>query len=321
MSNASPPYFRSNATPFDQLAQRWLSGMGPLGRQPAAVLLLLTVLQVLLIGYLDLRMYMDPAVPPELSLSLFYLAPIVLAAWFVGGRVGVGIALLSAAVNMLQPQIALLLTGFSPKGSAPAPVVYWNFAVLLGTFLFVVLMVTTLRRMLARERALARVDDLTGVANRRSFTEVCDQEIRRAGRYQRPFSVAYMDIDDFKVVNDRFGHDGGDQVLTSVARTMRDSVRTTDIVARLGGDEFAILLPETGPEAAQVTLQRLRQQLVTLAAQQNWPVSPSIGLVTYRTPPPSLEHLLRTVDAVMYSVKREGKNQLRHEVVDGSPSP
>ncbi len=311
MSSASRQPASADTAALDAVEGRCLSGITWLDQQSPTVIAVAAVAMVLVFGYVD------TLADPDLSLTVFYLAPIALAAWCVGPRTGILVALLSAVVSIFYPHIARSSAPWPPLATPPAPIDYWNLVVTFGTFLVIIVMVTRLRRTLSREQELARIDYLTGIANRRHFAEACDHEIRRARRYGRPFTIAYVDLDDFKEVNDRRGHGAGDELLATIARAMRSQVRTTDLVARLGGDEFAVLLPETGPEAAQVTMQRLQREFAAIAAAHGWPVTASIGLVTYLSAPPSLEELLLTANVVMHAVKRGGKNMFKHEVIDG----
>ena len=123
-------------------------------------------------------------------------------------------------------------------------------------------------------------------------------------------TLLYIDLDNFKQVNDAFGHETGDELLIEVAATIRTNVRSTDTVARLGGDEFALLLPETDQEAALVVTNKLREALLVSMQRREWPVTFSIGLVSFATPPESVEEMLKQADAVMYSVKLKGKNSI-----------
>ncbi|HSB37406.1 MAG TPA: GGDEF domain-containing protein, partial [Thermoanaerobaculia bacterium] len=166
----------------------------------------------------------------------------------------------------------------------------------------------------------ARTDVLTGVANRRSFYERAELEISRARRVPEPLTVAYVDVDDFKRVNDELGHEAGDDLLRSVAATFVGRVRSTDLVARLGGDEFAILLASTSAEASKTLLDELHRTLGAEMARQAWPVTFSVGAVTFARPPVSADDMLRRVDEVMYRVKKEGKAALRHETFPSMPA-
>jgi diguanylate cyclase (GGDEF)-like protein len=168
-----------------------------------------------------------------------------------------------------------------------------------------------LESLLEKERALSRLDPLTGLANRRAFYEVLEAEKQRCMRYQRPFSLAYIDLDNFKRVNDSRGHTVGDFVLTTVAELIRSHVRTTDTVARLGGDEFAILLPETDPNGVKQVLSKLHDRLRSELQNAGLDMSLSVGAATFLNPPESVDDIVRTADELMYSVKTHGKNDLR----------
>ena len=105
---------------------------------------------------------------------------------------------------------------------------------------------------------MARIDFLTGVLNSRAFYQIATAEIQRSGRYGHPLTLAYIDLDNFKTVNDEFGHSTGDELLKTVARTFSDNLRSSDYVARLGGDEFAILMTETSAQAALNVVARIQ---------------------------------------------------------------
>ena len=170
-----------------------------------------------------------------------------------------------------------------------------------------------LRAVIERQHELARTDPLTEVANGRAFYERADAEIVRARRYQHPFAVAYLDLDDFQLVNDRLGHVAGDAVLRSVARALTGVLRASDVVARLGGDEFAILLPETGSATARLAVEKLRQSLAGVVPAHGWRMTASIGVATFLVPPDSVDALLGVADRLMSSAKQGGKGAVAHE--------
>jgi GGDEF domain-containing protein len=122
-------------------------------------------------------------------------------------------------------------------------IAYWTALIWLGFFICVTFIVAALKSLHDRERQLSRVDSLTGIGNRLAFYEFASAERNRAGRSNQPITLAYLDLDGFKVINDTLGHQTGDKVLVSVARTMQISLRQTDMVARMGSDEFALILP------------------------------------------------------------------------------
>jgi diguanylate cyclase (GGDEF)-like protein len=252
---------------------------------------------------------LDYFAAPDVTFVVFYIIPVFLVTWFAGKGGGMAIAVLSG----LAWFTADVLT--TPSYSHPS-VPYLNLITKLGFFLIVSATVSLLRTSLDREREMARTDYVTTVANSRYFAEIASQEIRRAGRYQHPFTVAYLDIDDFKQVNDRWGHSTGDELLALVASTIRDNIRVTDTVARMGGDEFALLLPETGFEASDIVIRKVRESLLAVMRQQGWPVSFSVGVVTFAAPPESVDVMIKTADGFMYEVKHEGKNSIKHRQIE-----
>jgi diguanylate cyclase (GGDEF)-like protein len=156
--------------------------------------------------------------------------------------------------------------------------------------------VMALRRSLARERRLARTDDLTGVRNARAFHEAAGAEIERARRYQHPFSVAAVDL----------GTRVGDDVVRSAATALRAALRATDLVARLGRDEFIVLLPETPAPAARIVMEKLRTSLADLRMTDGRPAGPSIGGVTFLNPPRAVEEIVRATDERILEAKTSG---------------
>src|SRR5207245_1247959 len=130
---------------------------------------------------------------------------------------------------------------------------------------FAVLVISSLQRSLGRERELARIDPLSGVSNRRGLHERAAIEVARARRTSEPLSMVYLDIDDFKALNDRFGHAAGDEVLRQLGRTLVEETRESDVVARMGGDEFVLVLPNTKEDGAEVVLEKVRDRFRTVA--------------------------------------------------------
>lgn len=245
----------------------------------------------------------------EISFSIFYLLPVMLTTWYVGMPAGIVLAVISAIVWLLVD-----LEGHVYSHSA---IPYWNMTVRFGFFLISLIILSRLKSAYEREKTLSTLDPLTGLLNSRAFQERANAEIERARRYSHPFTVAYIDLDNFKTVNDRFGHSTGNTVLRTVANTASGNVRATDIVARLGGDEFALLFPETGEDSARTALDKI-SSLVSVSLEKNgWPVTLSIGAVTFRKPPDSVDRMLKTADALMYAAKHDGKSRIRHEVHGG----
>ena len=154
-----------------------------------------------------------------------------------------------------------------------------------------------------RSTQASLTDELTGLANRRRLFQLLEHEARRAVRYERPFSILWIDLDELKTFNDRFGHSTGDQVLIRLARLLVDNVRALDTPARLGGDEFAVLLPETGAAAARIAAARLDASIRS-AQVAGVPMSASIGVGSYRTGA-TVESIVEEADRDLYRVKNE----------------
>jgi diguanylate cyclase (GGDEF)-like protein len=254
---------------------------------------------------------LDYVTGPGISLILFYLIPIALVAWFEGLVPGIAVSVFAILLMFLtRPQAA-------GKGEWE-DFHYWNVFMRFGVFLVVAYMVSMqadIRRLLRREKEFSRRDILTGAVNRREFIELLSAEILRMMRYGRHFSLAYIDLDNFKSVNDLRGHASGDRLLRIVAEGVRDAVRSSDVVARLGGDEFAILLPETGAAAAEAVIRKVQGTVDVLLREGRWGVTMSIGLLTCESPPDSSDQALRQADSLMYRAKSEGKNRVCHEVI------
>jgi diguanylate cyclase (GGDEF)-like protein len=241
----------------------------------------------------------------RLSLDVFYLVPVLLSSWFLSRRSALGFAIGCAVASYIVNELSFPNVQLAEL---------WNFSARLIIFLVVVQLNLLLRRRLESETALARTDFLTGVGNARAFFDQAEMELSRSRRYQHPLTIAYVDLDNFKKVNDSMGHAEGDKVLTTVANTMRRTLRGSDFPARLGGDEFAILLPETDYAQSQVIAQRLRTQLLEASKAHNWPVTFSMGVLTCSEPPTTIKTLIDEADALMYKVKQAGKNAIRHSI-------
>ncbi len=251
--------------------------------------------------------FADYATGFEISFALFYVVPVAAAAWLVGERLAVPISLLSAVVW----HFANFLAG---ETFSRGWIFAWNAATRLGFFLLTSALVARLRDVLVRETALSRTDSLTGLANGRAFGEIASAELVRSARYGHWVTVACIDLDDFKLVNDRFGHAAGDRALRAVAEELARGVRRTDYAARIGGDEFVILLPETDADVARSVLDRLRASLRTAMDSNGWPIGFSIGALSMHEPRGSLDEVLGRADAVLYHAKGRGKNRIEHVV-------
>ncbi|MBL0224012.1 MAG: GGDEF domain-containing protein [Geobacteraceae bacterium] len=242
----------------------------------------------------------------DYSLIVFYLIPVSLAAWFVSRSCGILFCLLALMTRFTVNEAT---TSFSARSTS---LHYWNECIELLFLLIMSLLFSALRKNLDSEKTLANSDPLTGALNRRAFFDITEYELNRSHRYEHATTIAYIDLDNFKGINDRLGHAVGDKLLITVTKTITSNIRSTDILSRFGGDEFVILLPETPADAAAAFLEKIQNQLNQAMAASNWPVSFSIGAVTYPTAPPGVDEVIRKADMLMYEVKRSGKNRLLH---------
>jgi len=209
-----------------------------------------------------------------------------------------------AGLSLLVPSSSLHLSSL---------VLYYYVGVRFGIFLMIIFILWVMKDSLEHEKEFARTDVLTGIGNRRSFIEGAEIEIARARRHESPFTVIYMDVDNLKIINDTLGHSAGDRLLRSLAQATRKKLRATDLVARLGGDEFGLLLPETGPDVAELIVQRLQGIGATLMPKGQECVPFSMGVVTFLDPPSSVDEMLSISDKIMYVAKKTGKHTVCRE--------
>jgi len=268
------------------------------GEPPAAVVLAGSAVLVVAVAGVDY------ATGIELRVFPLYFLPVLAVSLRLGRWPGLG----TAAVCALAWELSNLMAGMRESRTA---IGLANLVLMAIAFGSVALLAAAQREWLRRERAISRTDGLTGLLNGRGFYEAAAVEVARSIRYRHPITLAYMDVDDFKGINDRFGHARGDAILVAIARALRRACRSTDLVARLGGDEFVILFPETGRDAAEAALVKLRSRVREAGSQDGSPVTASIGSVSFAKPSAEVEALVHAADTVLYTVKADGKNALR----------
>ena len=272
-------------------------------RQPKQIAIVLGLLLVLSITYIRY------ATGPELAFSVFYLLPICMVTWFAGRKAGILISLLSSA--------SWLMADTSMENAFSSYLIpYINQTLRLFVFIFITYIISALRKELESERALSRTDVLTGISNRRAFFELAEIEVSRAYRYSRPFTVIYLDLDNFKMVNDSYGHETGDKVLVLVSDIIKNNIRNIDIFSRLGGDEFVLFLPEIEKNSAKAIAQKLQSILLMEMNNNQWPVTFSIGVACFINNNYSLDEIINKADDLMYKVKSTGKKTIKLEVFD-----
>ena len=247
---------------------------------------------------------------PDVVFSAVYLVPIVFTTWCLSVSAGLVMAVASTFL--------LLFINLSEAGKYLSAIVpCWNAAMDLGVFLIVIFILAEAKHLYQRERELSREDFLTGLKNSRAFSEALTAEVIRVRRYLHQITIVYLDLDNFKQVNDRYGHQAGDLLLSTVADALRTCVREVDVVARLGGDEFALLLPETDADAAILVLDKIEGALrnPVVSPGTAYRLSFSAGVVTFAKPLDSVEQMIQRADRVMYKVKQNGKANIEYEVV------
>jgi len=254
----------------------------------------------------------DYATAVEISASAFYLFAILVASWNCGAGWGFVFAVFSFA---FQTTLGLV------QGHPFSSNLYFLYAQgnILLEYGVAVFLTAQLRRLFERERYTARIDLLTGVKNRQGFHEILESEIARHARNGASFCLAYLDCDDFKGVNDHFGHAEGDRLLEAVGHVTAASVRRSDTVGRLGGDEFAVVFPETDQAEAAAIEVKLRHALTKMTRPRPWwAVTFSIGIATFEAMPPSADAAMAYVDQLMYRAKNSGKAQTVSGVYDAT---
>ncbi|HEY6091390.1 MAG TPA: GGDEF domain-containing protein [Gemmatimonadales bacterium] len=246
--------------------------------------------------------WVNSITPPDARLGILYVIPVLLITWTEGVIWGVAVGLASI---VMREAVAW------QQMPVDTPMV-WRIANALAYVAVVSVAMAGLQRLRRSQAELAKLviqDQLTNVLNARAFADRLAQELDRNRRYPHPLSLLYMDLDNFKVINDTHGHQTGDAVLRLVADAMRGSVRQADVVGRLGGDEFAVLLPETDAQLADAAAKRLVAGLRNVF-KGTPSVTASIGVVSCSATDASTDDLLRRADQAMYDAKRMGKDRV-----------
>ncbi len=258
--------------------------------------------------------FIDRYTGAHVSMMLLYALPILLSAWYCGKAEGVTVAVAAT--------VSWLIVSLIQQPVESSVILSWNALTRFGIFVLIAYTVSlqaALKQALERERLRANTDRLTGMLNTGAFRERVEEEMSRDNRYDHPLSLAFIDLDNFKQINDTQGHEQGDKLLQSVCKTIVTTIRTTDIAGRIGGDEFAICYPETGEEQVRQAITNLVGAFETMTSLSGWEVTASIGVVT-STPDSGLTYnaLLGRADRLMYVAKGRGKNAAEFETVTAS---
>lgn len=276
-----------------------------LDHESKVLLVILNFFLVLVIGAVDM------STGYEMSLTIFYLLPIGMVTWFVSKQSGLWFSVLSAFVWLVADTVS-----GHPYSHPLIP--YWNTATRFGFFVIFSLCLSKLRATLEKEADLARRDVLTGLPNSRSFHELAAAELKRATGYSQPLTLAHVVADGLQLVNERFGRVAGDQVLCTIAHTLKLHAPAKDLVARLGGAEFAVLLPETDSNMARIILGDIQRRLRREMQTYGQPMTFSIGAVTCKRAPQSVGMLIHEAERLTDRAKESKLDNVRVEVMDSA---
>jgi len=243
----------------------------------------------------------------DTAVSLLYIVPIVLAAWFSWRYVTLLAAILSGVSD-----VVMNFASYKSYTTLNA----FNSDIQIAFFVIFAYAVLELKESQHRLKALSMTDPLTKLVNSRRFFEIGNAEVQRTLRYKRPFSLVYIDIDNFKAVNDTLGHSAGDALLCEISGKVKGTTRRTDTMARLGGDEFALMLPETGADAARAAVGRVQESLIGIRMSNGASVTFSMGVITNTGRPCTFDEIVSASDALMYEAKHSGKNIARYDVFE-----
>lgn len=261
--------------------------------------------------------WVDYVTGPRWGLSLFYMAPVGVVAWTQGRVPSLTVAVIAALVWFVAD--VRWYREWAPS--------FWNCGTRLVTYCSLGYMLALLRddrdrlrSLLEREQQFARTDRLTGLMNSRAFHERAASELSRSCRSGMPLALAFIDLDNFKSVNDRFGHAAGDDLLQSVGAALRSAVRDSDLCARLGGDEFAALLVDIPEDMAAPAADRILSAIERVTTNiGGGDVGASIGVAWFATMPRDVDELVGTADTAMYRAKTAGKHRVAIQYIGRKP--
>jgi diguanylate cyclase (GGDEF)-like protein len=239
----------------------------------------------------------------ELASSFFYLLPVTVAVVMCGRRLALLVSFLCASV-WLGADI------YSGAHYSKLLIPYWNAMTILGYYVVHTFLFSFMLTLLKEQRQLAVKDHMTGVLNGRMFEEILSLEISNAERTGKSVALCYLDIDNFKNINDKFGHSEGDKVLKAFCKIAADNIRSSDILARVGGDEFAILFREAGLAEGKEIMERIGASLSQLSDAMKCTPQLSVGIANFITPPSSANTIMAEADKLMYEAKKQGKNRI-----------
>ena len=262
--------------------------------QSKTKILLLATFLFLLDEYIDYR------TGPELNVSFFHLVPLFLIVWNSGFVPGF--------IYSFFCSLVIFFVTIQPAFTRPTSLEISNALANLVFFVAFSAVLSQLKKYLEKVTFMAEVDGLTNLLNARSFYQRADQEVRSSAQSGQPFTVLYIDVDNFKEMNDSFGHIAGDEILKSIGKILNAHFRKNDLRARIGGDEFAVFLPGLSKEEATIEIPQFHSFLNQALRENKGAMTCSLGAVTFLHAPASAKDALHEADMLMYRVKMRGKN-------------
>lgn len=242
----------------------------------------------------------------EFGFSFFYLFPVSIAAWFISIRAGFWTCFLCGLLWGLL-DIDLGHEYSNQMYSA------WNIFMRISFYLVVVKLLEAVRMAFDNERILSQTDFLTGLFNRRFIYDCIDRNLMHFHRSGQNFVLVYIDLDNFKKLNDSKGHTEGDRALKVIGHCMNLTLRKTDWIGRVGGDEFIVLLTNTNLDESKNILKRLNSVLLTEMKVNRWPITFSMGALAAEPKHKNVDEIVSSVDRLMYQVKEKGKDSICFE--------
>lgn len=256
----------------------------------------------------------DGLIGGEVKMYPFYFLPVTYAAMTTDAKASLVMVLLCSALELASNLLGGVVYG-------AGWIWVWNTAAHGLALALIAVLIVRLRAALQKESESARIDSLTGLMNRRAFNELAPALLGLCRREDNPVVMAYVDLDNFKCVNDTGGHQQGDVVLRRVAQALRSRLRETDLLARIGGDEFALLLFDADVQKAGEILEHMRADIEASMRSLGHAVTASMGAAAYRHAPTGMRELEHAADMTMYGVKKTGKNCVKVMAYDQTASP
>jgi diguanylate cyclase (GGDEF)-like protein len=263
------------------------------------ILAIIWISAIAFVGFADYKInYFD--------FFIFYVMILVFNSMFISTYDGIIASFIIGVVNYFSNREHLV--------GATEFLLYLNFFLNFLVFFIIAVIVGQTRKSLLKEMTLSRTDYMTGAYNKRFFTEILSNEIDRMKRGGHPFSLVFIDMDNFKKANDTFGHSAGDSILKTGVLVMKSITRKIDTTCRLGGDEFLILMPNTDSKDSLIVLSRLQEKFLSTMQENGYPVTLSIGSVSFNNVPESVDAAIKAGDAAMYEAKNSGKGKIVQKI-------